>query len=30
LRLYREQAIAQVRHELNGVDARRCKAVEHG
>lgn len=24
LRLYRQQAVAQVRHELNAIDARRC------
>jgi hypothetical protein len=30
LRLYDEAAIAQVRHELNGIDARRAgKAVAH-
>ena len=25
LRLYDSQAVAQVRHELNGIDARRCR-----
>ena len=30
LRLYDEAAVAQVRHELNGIDARRAgKAVVH-
>jgi hypothetical protein len=28
LRLYHSRAVAQVRHELNAIDARRCRQVQ--
>jgi hypothetical protein len=30
LRLYDRAAVAQVRHELNAIDARRCRKAEVG